>query len=121
MKNPHILWILIAICILLTIGSVGFYIMTYVDHTISDDPIYFGVFGDYIGGVVGTILTLLSVGLLYITYKSQMQIAYRQNDLTAHQQFEETFFELLDSLQTITKDAFCELKDVYQKIKQSLE
>ena len=67
MKKTLILWVLIVICILLTVGSVGFYIMTYVDHTISDDPIYFGVFGDYIGGVVGTILTLLSVGLLYLT------------------------------------------------------
>lgn len=121
MKKTLILWVLIVICILLTVGSVGFYIMTYLDHTISDDPIYFGVFGDYIGGVVGTILTLLSVGLLYLTYTSQMQIAYKQNNLTTHQQFEETFFELLNSLQLITKDTYHELNDVYQKLKQSSE
>lgn len=48
----------------------------------------FGTFGDYIGGVLGTIAAIVAAYFVYITYKSQMTTFRKQ-------QIENHFYELL--------------------------
>lgn len=61
----------------------------------------FGVFGDYIGGTVGTIVGAISIYLVYITYTSQVKFARRQEVSMKRQQFETTYFSLLEQQQLI--------------------
>ncbi|MDX2049474.1 MAG: putative phage abortive infection protein [Chitinophagaceae bacterium] len=80
--------------ILLTISvgicgwSIFSYYNTFSSNGISTKTTNWGEFGDYLGGVLGTIFSFLSVVLIYITYKSQSKGFQLQ-------QFETTFFNLL--------------------------
>lgn len=55
-----------------------------------------GHFGDFIGGFLGTILTGLATYLVYKTYISQKEELELQRKLIAQQQFETTFFNMLN-------------------------
>lgn len=68
---------------------------------LSEDQSVYGTFGDYIGGVLGTLLTLISIIYIYKTYKSQLGIAAQQQKLLELQQFETTFFNLLNNQRSI--------------------
>lgn len=61
----------------------------------------FGTFGDYIGGTVGTIVGIISIYLLYKTYTSQVEFARSQDFAVRKQQFETTFFHLLEQQQML--------------------
>lgn len=61
------------------------------------EPGAFGTFGDYIGGALGAFTGLLSVIFLYFTYSKQLEIYSEQKRQTEQQQFEQTFFHLLDN------------------------
>lgn len=61
----------------------------------------FGVFGDYIGGTIGTIVGVISIYLVYITYTSQVKFARSQDEAIKRQQFETTYFSLLEQQQII--------------------
>lgn len=65
---------------LLSVGTIGLYVWRFSSCEIAEDPVYFGVFGDYIGGVLGSIVALISIVLLYRTYISQLDIANRQEE-----------------------------------------
>lgn len=54
-----------------------------------------GQIGDFIGGVVGTILTAISIILLYKTLQAQNKGAKDQTDQFIRNQIENRFFELL--------------------------
>lgn len=67
------------------------------------DPSYLGTFGDFIGGFLGTILTIIATVYIYKTYhsqkkelKSQKKELTLQRQLIAQQQFETTFFNMLN-------------------------
>ena len=61
----------------------------------------FGIFGDYIGGTVGTIVGVISIYLVYVTYTSQVKFARKQDETMKRQQFETTYFGLLEQQQMI--------------------
>ena len=88
------------------IGSLIFFILAvfifswkqrlfYVDEAFNLSA--FGLFGDFCGGVLGTIFALLSVLLLINTFISQ-------RNLTETQRFNDLFFELLRLYQEQTKE-----------------
>ena len=64
-------------------------------------PDAFGLFGDYIGGVLGAFTGLVSVVFLYITYQRQIDIFQEQKRQSELHQFEENFFHLLENFRSI--------------------
>lgn len=53
--------------------------------------------GDFIGGIVGTVVSGFACYLVYLTYKSQKEELKVQREVMQQQRFETTFFNLLDS------------------------
>lgn len=68
-KHP---WILFIILGLITLATVLIYIDTF-GTSLSHNKSEWGSFGDYIGGILGTILTGLTIYLLYVTYSAQKE------------------------------------------------
>lgn len=68
----------------------------------------FGQFGDFVGGVIGTALTLLSIMLLYYTFILTKQQIESQQIQHEKEQIEARFFELLkihrDNAETIREE-----------------
>ena len=67
------------------------------------EPSYLGAYGDFIGGFLGTVLTIIATVYIYKTYhsqkkelKSQKKELQLQRKLIAQQQFENTFFNMLN-------------------------
>lgn len=67
------------------------------------EPSYLGNYGDFIGGFLGTFLTIIATVLIYKTYhsqkkelKSQKKELQLQRQLIAQQQFESIFFNMLN-------------------------
>lgn len=54
-----------------------------------------GHFGDFIGGFLGTLLTILATLLIYLTYNNQKKELLKTKELLELQQFESTFFNML--------------------------
>lgn len=81
---------------LLAIGVLIFLSLTYLSHTdgltiFTDNKIDYsitGQFGDYVGGVVGTLFTLSGTLLIYLSFK-------QQNIDSKNTSFESAFFELI--------------------------
>lgn len=87
--------------ILLTISPIIVYCVTLHSIGFAESSGDFGVFGDYIGGTIGTIVGAISIYLVYITYTSQVKFARRQDEAMKRQQFETTYFSLLEQQQMI--------------------
>ncbi|MVM29310.1 hypothetical protein GO755_04640 [Spirosoma sp. HMF4905] len=64
------------------------YYYQFHKYGLSDNPANWGVFGDYIGGIVGSIFSIISVVLLYYTFKEQ-------RNSTELQKFENKYYELI--------------------------
>lgn len=60
--------------------------------------------GDFVGGVVGSLWTLTSVLLLFITLKLQRRGLKETSDALRRQQFENNFYNLMRTQQDIVKD-----------------
>jgi hypothetical protein len=61
-------------------------------------------FGDWFGGVIGTIISGITLIVVYITFISQRkELKVTQNQLQT-QQFETVFFKMLDTIYTIGRD-----------------
>lgn len=86
---------------LLAISPIIVYCITLRRFGFAESSGDFGVFGDYIGGTIGTIVGAISIYLVYITYSSQVKFARKQDEAMKHQQFETTFFSLLEQQQMI--------------------
>ena len=72
---------------------------------IQDD---WGYFGDFFGGLVGTLVSLVAVVLVYLTYRLQKvelretsKALNSQNEQLKIQQFENTFFKLLERKESL--------------------
>ena len=87
--------------ILLTISPIIVYCITLRKIDFAESSGDFGVFGDYIGGTIGSIVGAISIYLVYITYTSQVKFARRQDEAMKRQQFEATYFSLLEQQQMI--------------------
>jgi len=69
-----------------------------IDHEL------FGTFGDFFGGVLGTIFTLISVLLVVRTFKYQQLVTKDNQELQKAQQFNDLFFELIHLYQSEVKE-----------------
>lgn len=87
--------------ILFTISPVIVYSIILRNVVFAETSGDFGVFGDYMGGTVGTIVGIISIYLIYITYTSQVKFARKQDEAMERQQFETTYFSLLEQQQMI--------------------
>lgn len=79
------------------------YIYFFSELEYADDPGDFGTFGDYVGGAFGALTGLISVAFLYITYSKQMEMYKEQKNQTDVQQFDNNFFQLLQSFRSIVQ------------------
>ena len=102
MKRNFRNWIIIIASLILVL-TIGFYTFKFYDGSLSDDTSNWGAFGNYIAGIIGTSLGLLSVILIYLTYNSQVKYAKEQHENSTLQQFENTFFNLLQVQREILK------------------
>lgn len=94
----NVLW---TVVILFTISPIIIYSIALRNHVFAESSEDFGVFGDYIGGTLGTIVGAISIFLVYITYTSQVKFARKQDESMKRQQFETTYFSLLEQQQII--------------------
>ena len=76
-----------------------------------------GQFGDFFGGVIGSLWTLAGVFLYFSALKvQQKQLKVQKEEmkqsekLLSQQQFESTFFGLLQTQKELKKDLFCKVK-----------
>lgn len=81
--------------------------------SVSIDSAKFGQFGDFFGGVLGTIFALISVLFLINTFIQQQNITRENKTLVNTQRFNDLFFELLNLYQSQTKEL--QDKDEYEK------
>ena len=112
------------ILIILSIIILGCYIYTmYIsEYTILErlnnkDVEITGQFGDFFGGVIGSLWTLAGVFLYFSALKvQQKQLKVQKEEmkqsekLLSQQQFENTFFGLLQTQKELKKDLFCKVK-----------
>lgn len=92
-----IVWITTLLMLSLIIVSLVAYLFRFYDYGLSFDSTDFGIFGDYVGGVIGTIVAIYGAFYVYQTYRQQ------ENQSTL-QQFENTFFQLLSQQRDIIKN-----------------
>lgn len=98
-QNFKVLFWIIAI--ILVIAPIVIYSFTLSADGFAESSGDFGIFGDYIGGTVGTIVGIISIFLLYITYTSQVEFARKQDKSAKRLQFESTFFNMLEQQQML--------------------
>lgn len=89
------------IAIILVIAPILVYCIILRADDFAESSGDFGIFGDYMGGTVGTIVGVISIYLLYITYTSQVEFARKQDVSAKRQQFESTFFNMLEQQQML--------------------
>ena len=98
----------ISILSLAIIASVVIYSYKLSHLKFAEWPEDFGIFGDYVGGIIGTLVGLIGIIFLYRTYRIQLDISEKQEYKQEMQQFESAFFALLvqqrDILQNISGD-----------------
>lgn len=87
--KKYSLEIILVVCVASAAIAVHAYYKNFHLWGLSDQTNNWGTFGDYIGGVVGTIFSFTGVVLIYLTFK-------RQQETSVLQQFETTFFNLLN-------------------------
>lgn len=116
-KNQvRIYWIkgtVIFCSILAAIFFILFLIHQHYDanETLATDVV--GQYGDFIGGVVGT---LLSIVLLYYTFKSQIEEAAKNTQVNINHQFGETFYQLLSQYNSILNNLTVKIDDTDEKL-----
>lgn len=60
------------------------YINNFYNHTISTDPVYWGVFGDYFGGILNPIISLLTLFVTILIAINISKIEKRNHEETVH-------------------------------------
>lgn len=94
MRRWHriVFWIVVVLSI---ISLIVVYVWRLRKLQFATTPDAFGLFGDYVGGVLGAFTGIVSVIFLYFTYRKQIEIFLEQKKQSESQQFEQTFFNLL--------------------------
>lgn len=104
-------WILIVVAVVLTIPlffkicniNIYSWVFPYIEK-IRDHNEFLGTYGDFFGGVIGTVLTFVSVLILAKTFEQQERVTkanLKQQDI---QRFNDMFFELLRVYQEQVKE-----------------
>ncbi|WP_308905481.1 hypothetical protein [Neisseria mucosa] len=116
-KPNRLLWVLGGIAVAAFIFVLERYINNFKTFPIANDSATWGTFGDYLGGTLNPIISFLAlIGLLYTIHqqaqemqatreelkqaaeqqRQQVEQQSRQSEIFNLQQFESTFFSLLD-------------------------
>ncbi len=96
MKKIQWIKVLITIAIILCGSAVLIYYKTFHQFGISKTTSDWSNFGNYVTGAVGSVLSFFSIFLIYLTYRNQVKNSILQ-------QFETTFFNLLQNQREIVK------------------
>lgn len=98
MKKIYKLKVEIALVLFIITCAIAliFYCLNFGNNGLSDITNDWGLFGDYFGGVIGTLISFVTIFLIYLTYTNQVRS-------TEKQQFETTFFSLLENQRDILK------------------
>ena len=101
--------IILFFAITLVIVCLAFYFFNLFNFLFSNSQTsecheIYGYFGSYVGGVLGTIIGFVTLFFVYITYTSQRKELKLQSELIAQQQFESTFFNMLNVHRELKKD-----------------
>ena len=67
----------------------------FCDNKYTIDNELFGAYGDFVGGVLGSIFTLVSILLVIKTFKEQQKVSSQNEEELKVQRFNDLFFELL--------------------------
>lgn len=67
----------------------------FCDNKYTIDNELFGAYGDFVGGVLGSIFTLVSILLVIKTFKEQQKVSSQNEEELKIQRFNDLFFELL--------------------------
>ena len=108
-KPNRLLWILGGIAVAAFIFVLERYINNFKTFPIANDSATWGTFGDYLGGTLNPVISFLAlIGLLYTIHQQaqemqatreefkQVEQQSRQSEIFNLQQFESTFFSLLE-------------------------
>lgn len=128
-KPNRLLWILGGAAVAAFLIILGLYIAYFKNLSITNDSSTWGTFGDYLGGTLNPIISFLAlIGLLYTIHqqaqemqatreelkqaaeqqRQQVEQQSRQSEIFNLQQFESTFFSLLEQhnkiIETLVKN-----------------
>ena len=116
-KPNRLLWILGGAAVAAFLIILGLYIAYFKNLSITNDSATWGTFGDYLGGTLNPVISFLAlIGLLYTIHqqaqemqatreelkqaaeqqRKQVEQQSRQSEIFNLQQFESTFFSLLE-------------------------
>ena len=109
-KPNRLLWILGGAAVAAFLIVLGLYIAYFKNLSVTNDSATWGTFGDYLGGTLNPIISFLAlIGLLYTIHQQAQEMQatreelkqaaeqqHRQADIFNLQQFESTFFSLLE-------------------------
>ena len=140
-KPNRLLWILGGAAVAAFLIILGLYIAYFKNLSVTNDSATWGTFGDYLGGTLNPIISFLAlIGLLYTIHqqaqemqatreelkqaaeqqRQQVEQQSRQSEIFNLQQFESTFFSLLEqhnkAVEKIEAESiFEELHNIYNK------
>ncbi|MBP5789706.1 MAG: hypothetical protein J6W29_05685, partial [Neisseriaceae bacterium] len=108
-KDDTLSFWIVSITVIIFVLSIIFYSDTF--HYLSDKPEHWGIFGDYIGGFIGTVIAFfVFLATLRIIKLQKKTIDLQENELKDTQrifnqeQFEQTFFNLIKLIGEIQRD-----------------
>jgi hypothetical protein len=76
-------------------------------QTVKSDLETYARWGDWMGGVIGTLFSFIALGFVAATYFSQRSELKATREQIKNQKFETTFFSMLNMLNTIGKEIEC--------------
>lgn len=95
-RTQIIFWSILGVCVIVFGWLLVFAALD--GYTIIEKPLNFaetGQFGDFVGGVIGTILSAAGFVFLYFTLKEQRKALKEQSDNFSKERFESNFFDLI--------------------------
>ncbi len=133
-KPNRLLWILGGAAVAAFLIVLGLYIAYFKNLSVTNDSATWGTFGDYLGGTLNPIISFLAlIGLLYTIHQQAQEMQatreelkqaaeqqHRQADIFNLQQFESTFFSLLEQHNKVVErieveSIYKELHNIYNK------
>ncbi|MBP5716128.1 MAG: hypothetical protein J6W69_03325, partial [Bacteroidales bacterium] len=71
-----------------------------------------GIYGSFVGGSVGCLISIANAILLYVTLKTQQEDLSNAKKKSEREHFENTFFRMTEQLETLTKNIFLSYEDL---------
>ena len=134
-KPNRLLWILGGAAVAAFLIILGLYIAYFKNLSVTNDSATWGTFGDYLGGTLNPIISFLAlIGLLYTIHqqaqemqatreelkqaaeqqRQQVEQQSRQSEIFNLQQFESTFFSLLEQHNKVVERI--EVESIYEEL-----